>query len=158
MTVIVHRWRAGTGRWPGGATMIASTVDELHGMADMIGLQRHWFHSDPKFPHYDLTNSNRKDAIANGAIEVADSDGSETAFLAGRPADRRDPLITDPGVTAMLPGMGPQPGDRYKNRAINLHAVVLSINQRRYCWVSIRVNGQAQELRLDEFERYWRPV
>jgi len=158
MTVIVHRWQTGAGRWAGGATMTASTIGELHEMADAIGLKRGWFHSDPKFPHYDLTNRNRKDAIAAGAIEIVDSGQSGDAFLAGRPADGRGPLLTDPGVTAMLPGMGPAPGDRYINKHVTVYAVVVAVTQRRYCWVTVRSQGHEYEFRLDEFEHFWERV
>lgn len=47
--------------------MIADTVEELHEMADKIGLKREWF-QDKKDPHYDLTKSRREEAIKNGAI------------------------------------------------------------------------------------------
>lgn len=51
--------------------MIADSLDELHAMADRIGLQRRWFQSPPKasFPHYDISLGMRTSAIAHGAIE-----------------------------------------------------------------------------------------
>lgn len=49
--------------------MLADTTDELHAMADRMGLKRAWF--QPKsFPHYDLSQSKRKQAICLGAVEI----------------------------------------------------------------------------------------
>lgn len=49
------------------------SLEELHAMADKIGLKRSWFqrHSSP---HYDLTESKRALAISMGAV-VTDSAG-----------------------------------------------------------------------------------
>lgn len=46
--------------------MLADTVEELHAMADRIGLKREWFQGD----HYDVSISKRRLAVAAGAIEV----------------------------------------------------------------------------------------
>lgn len=46
--------------------MIATTEDELHAMADRIGVARRWYQGD----HYDVSMSKRKAAIAAGAIPV----------------------------------------------------------------------------------------
>jgi hypothetical protein len=49
--------------------MLADTVDELHAMAERIGMKRSWY--QPKSsPHYDLTPSRRAAAVAAGAVEV----------------------------------------------------------------------------------------
>ena len=49
--------------------MVADTLDELHGMADRIGVARRWF--QPKSsPHYDICKSKRSLAIKYGAVEV----------------------------------------------------------------------------------------
>ena len=48
----------------------ADTLEELHAMADKIGLKRKWFQDKPTLQHYDLTVSRRKLAIENGAIEL----------------------------------------------------------------------------------------
>ena len=50
--------------------MIADTLDELHGMADAIGVDRKWFQSNASFPHYDICQSKRQLAIAAGAVVV----------------------------------------------------------------------------------------
>ncbi len=51
--------------------MIADSLDELHAMADRLGLQRAWFQAAPpaSFPHYDVSKTKRARAIELGAIE-----------------------------------------------------------------------------------------
>jgi hypothetical protein len=51
--------------------MIADTPEELHAMADHIGMQRRWYQQPPKasFWHYDIAKSKREIAVASGAIE-----------------------------------------------------------------------------------------
>lgn len=70
MTVFVDEFPyKGWGKWNGGAHMTGTDIDELHEMAKKIGLRRSWF-QDSTFPHYDLTNSKRKLAIAEGCTEI----------------------------------------------------------------------------------------
>jgi len=51
--------------------MIADSPDELHAMADRIGVARKWFQEYPKasFWHYDVAKSKRALAVTAGAIE-----------------------------------------------------------------------------------------
>lgn len=51
--------------------LIADTPDELHAMADRIGVARRWFQAPPKasFWHYDIAKSKRALAVTAGAIE-----------------------------------------------------------------------------------------
>lgn len=53
------------------AHMIADSLDELHAMADAIGMQRRWFQAAPpaSFPHYDVSQSKRELAIRLGAVD-----------------------------------------------------------------------------------------
>jgi hypothetical protein len=46
--------------------MLADTVDELHLMADTIGVDRKWFQGD----HYDVALVSRAKAVKNGAVEI----------------------------------------------------------------------------------------
>lgn len=46
--------------------MVADTEEELHTMADTIGVKRKWYQGD----HYDICFSKRKEAIKAGAVEV----------------------------------------------------------------------------------------
>jgi hypothetical protein len=56
--------------------MIADTPDELHAMADRIGIQRRWFQAPPtaSFWHYDIAKSKRALAVASGAIDCDRND------------------------------------------------------------------------------------
>ena len=51
------------------AHMLADSLDELHTMADQIGLKREWFQA-ARTPHYDLCQAKRQLAIQFGAIEI----------------------------------------------------------------------------------------
>lgn len=46
--------------------MIADTEEELHAMADKIGVARKWYQGD----HYDITQSKRELAVKAGAKEL----------------------------------------------------------------------------------------
>lgn len=46
--------------------MVADSIQELHEMADQIGVARKWFQGD----HYDICQSKRLIAVQRGAIEV----------------------------------------------------------------------------------------
>ena len=55
--------------------MTDGDLEELHAMAERIGLQRRWFQKkDPRFPHYDLRESRRNLAIRYGAKAVSGED------------------------------------------------------------------------------------
>ena len=49
--------------------MVADSLEELHAMADRIGLRREWF-QPLSSPHYDVSKTKRAKAIAAGAIEL----------------------------------------------------------------------------------------
>ena len=44
--------------------------DELHALAEKIGMQRSWFQNHSVFPHYDLVPSKRAEALRHGAVAV----------------------------------------------------------------------------------------
>ncbi len=60
-------------RWPFGRMimchMYADTPEELHQMADAIGIRRRWFQRRRGFPHYDICKAKRAAAVRLGAIE-----------------------------------------------------------------------------------------
>jgi hypothetical protein len=56
-------------RWPRSCHMYADTLEELHAMADAIGMRRGWFQDKPDLPHYDLVPGRRMRAVALGAVE-----------------------------------------------------------------------------------------
>jgi len=49
--------------------MVADTEEELHEMADKIGMRSAWFQAGSR-QHYDVSKGKRKLAIENGAIEI----------------------------------------------------------------------------------------
>jgi len=57
--------------------MVADSLDELHQMADQIGMERRWFRAPPKasHPHYDIPEHKRAKALALGAQEVCQRTG-----------------------------------------------------------------------------------
>lgn len=55
--------------------LTADTLEELHAMADRIGLKRKWFQKGSS-PHYDISESKRSLAIAHGAIEETCREGA----------------------------------------------------------------------------------
>jgi hypothetical protein len=50
--------------------LLADTPEELHAMADRIGMPRKWYQREASTPHYDISKAMRAEAIAAGAIEV----------------------------------------------------------------------------------------
>lgn len=70
MTVYVDDMRAPYGRLI-MCHMIADSDDELHAMADCIGVARRWHQAPPKHQsHYDIALSKRALAVAAGAVEI----------------------------------------------------------------------------------------
>lgn len=59
--------------YPGKGTwchMISKDLEELHAMAEKIGLRREWFQGRARHPHYDLMAFTRALAVQHGATEV----------------------------------------------------------------------------------------
>jgi FMN phosphatase YigB (HAD superfamily) len=46
--------------------MVSDSLEELHDMAEKIGMKRKWFQND----HYDVSLKRRELAIKHGAIEI----------------------------------------------------------------------------------------
>ncbi len=70
MSVYVDDMRAKFGRLV-MCHMIADTDEELHAMADTIGVARKWWQAPPKrTSHYDIALSKRALAVAAGAIQI----------------------------------------------------------------------------------------
>jgi hypothetical protein len=70
VSVYVDRVAIGYGRMI-MCHMIADTPEELHVMADRIGIARKWFQAPPKasFWHYDIAKGKRDLAITAGAVD-----------------------------------------------------------------------------------------
>lgn len=60
--------------WPYGRMtmchMLADNLEDLHAMADKIGVARRWFQNKPEFPHYDICKAKRAMAVQIGAVEI----------------------------------------------------------------------------------------
>ena len=53
--------------------MVADTLEELHTMADAIGMPRRYYQGPPKtrYPHYDIPVEMREEAVRLGAVEIS---------------------------------------------------------------------------------------
>lgn len=71
MPVYVDHFRVPYGRMK-MSHMIADTPAELHAMADKIGVDWRWFQKHSSMPHYDICESKRRRALAEGAIALSD--------------------------------------------------------------------------------------
>lgn len=91
MTVYVDDMRAGYGRMR-MCHMLADSDEELHAMADKIGVARRW-HQYPGTikSHYDICLSKRSLAVAHGAVEITMRETGEILRARRRAAlhDRR---------------------------------------------------------------------
>lgn len=64
-------------RWKRWSHLFGDTPEELHAMAERIGLKREWFQDhDPRpgFHHYDVTPSKRAAAVRLGAVPISTRD------------------------------------------------------------------------------------
>lgn len=71
MAVFVDPMRSYPGRRGVWCHMMADSLEELHQMAESIGLRREWFQDHPLHPHYDLHPLARALAVQQGAVEVS---------------------------------------------------------------------------------------
>lgn len=62
----VHAWRGQ--RW---AHLMADTLEELHAMAQQLGIPRRAFQNKTSGAHYDVTADLREDAIRLGAVPIS---------------------------------------------------------------------------------------
>lgn len=69
--------------------MMADSDDELHKMAQLIGLKRAWFQSRRHLSHYDICLTKRRLAVRLGAIEVTSRDLIKRARAGGGDAAER---------------------------------------------------------------------
>lgn len=49
--------------------LLADSADELHAMADRIGVERRHFQAQASTPHYDICKAKRRLALKAGAID-----------------------------------------------------------------------------------------
>lgn len=75
--------------------MVATSLEELHRVADAIGMKRAWF-QDHATPHYDVCWKKRGLALSEGAIEVTKA---EMADLCRQWRIARDERSSNPDYT-----------------------------------------------------------
>ena len=76
MTVYVDDMRAPYGRLV-MCHMLADTTEELHAMADRIGVARKWVQREgTRMEHYDIALSKRALAVSAGAVEITRKQGA----------------------------------------------------------------------------------
>jgi len=82
-TPLAQQARRNGNRW---CHLTADTLDELHAMADKIGLRRAWFQSSHLLHHchYDLVPSKRALAVRHGAVEVNSREHARQLHADGR--------------------------------------------------------------------------
>lgn len=66
--------------------MMADTIEELHEMAARLKMPKAWYQGPPSHahPHYDLSLSRRKQAVAAGAVDISEWDRQHTLALLKR--------------------------------------------------------------------------
>lgn len=83
----MHKHAAGQFRRMKMSHMIADTAEELHAMADRIGVARKWHQGD----HYDIALSKRALAVAAGAREITWRQCGAMAFFQRKGLPMGDP-------------------------------------------------------------------
>lgn len=71
MTVYVDDYEGRFGRMIMCHMMSDSNLDELHAMAQSVGIKRKWFQGNSSAPHYDVCKQMRSEAIKRGAVELS---------------------------------------------------------------------------------------
>lgn len=65
-------------------------------------------------------------------------------------------LSGDFGDQLQIPGLGPDPGTRWRNIHTGDICVVVHLSRRRKTWVTVRVRGREREMEFVEFARHYR--
>lgn len=91
--------------------MIADTDDELHAMADRIGVARRWHQGD----HYEICRSKRALAVEAGAIEVSKRQLGSMLFLRHRGLPMGDPATAPDRLRSAMAGSTPPPSRATSN-------------------------------------------
>ncbi len=71
--------------------MLGDSEDELHAMADRIGVARKWYQGD----HYDIAMSKRALAVAAGAVEVTLRQMAKMSYIRRRTGKLGNPATCD---------------------------------------------------------------
>jgi len=119
MTVYVDDMKAKYGRMV-MCHMLADTDEELHAMADRIGVARRWWQSPEKTSgsHYDIALSMRAKAVALGAVEItwrqAGAMNSRRRLYghSGEPNDPWEGLVAESQKLRAAAQIGSEKGER----------------------------------------------
>lgn len=118
MTVYVDDMAAAYGRMK-MCHMLADTDEELHAMADRIGVQRKWHQAPPRHDsHYDIALSKRALAVAAGAVQITWRQASAMTMrrrldgVLGEPDQSWDGLMKEIERRAQETGVRPTPVKR----------------------------------------------
>lgn len=102
MTVYVDDMRASFGRMV-MCHMLADTDDELHAMADRIGVARRWHQAPPRHDsHYDIALSKRALAVAAGAVSITWRQAGCMAIRRRKTGQLGDPATAEAWVRDQL--------------------------------------------------------
>ena len=115
MTVYVDEFPSGWGRWSGGGHMLTTDLDELHAMAEQIGLKRSWFQHDKSFAHYDLVATKRLLAIVAGAVPIEFGELPDDVLMLNRADGTYEPRHARLARRQLLSTSAP--GDSPRSRA-----------------------------------------
>ena len=63
-------WRYGPNCHMMAADDSPEALSALHSVATELGLERTWFQSKSRWPHYDLTTAKRYEALSKGAVQI----------------------------------------------------------------------------------------
>lgn len=116
MSVYVDNMRAKVGRMV-MCHMLADSDEELHAMADLIGVARKW-HQKPgtEHSHYDIALSKRALAVAAGAIEI-DRRGVYNLILQKRARLRAEEMFPENRRKQLAEAFSQYEGPEYSGRS-----------------------------------------
>lgn len=83
-------------RWTRSCHMYADAPEELHAMADAVGMRRAWFQDRGTLPHYDLVPKRRAHAVRLGAVERTRREMVD--FMRAQRRLRMDKTMAEQGV------------------------------------------------------------
>lgn len=66
--------------------LMADSIQELHEFAANIGLSKRAFHRGARYPHYDVTFSQRRRALQHGAVAITARDAVRIGRRIAEPA------------------------------------------------------------------------
>jgi hypothetical protein len=93
-----------------------------------------------------------------GTCRRCGADTPSVLQLCGACRSANDPQPFVHETQLVLPGLGPNVGERWRNRNTGKIAAVVAVNQRRYGWVDVRINDGIQTLTAAGFQQHFTRV